>query len=223
MAGSRKEAEAFIVKHIDMILPGSENKAFYERLFKTMSDKAFDQLMNDIELGARNLVIYAPNFKDGYKLSTERNIEIAKKLGHNFFSRLWIGATEETSEYLTPIPYLVYDMPVRRASQTISSKIKVPENNAIVDRTTGQATSSSKASRISLPQLQILSAFNLKESVKEMIKFRGGDTSGFRAMNASISTFGHVSLKAIEPYSQGVESTKTLRVLLNGAHIKNTL
>ena len=64
---------------------------------------------------------------------------------------------------------------------------------------------------------------NLDNSLVELMKFRGGDIGGFDAMNKSIFKNGSVSIKAIEPYSTGVESTAALKVYLTSAHLKNTL
>jgi hypothetical protein len=71
--------------------------------------------------------------------------------------------------------------------------------------------------------VQVLSALGLNESVKELIKFRGGDNKGFYAYNAMMARHGVVSLKTIAPYSSGVESTKSLKAILTAMHIKSTL
>jgi len=223
MAKNRKAAEAFIIKYIDAILPDSDNSKRYKELFASMSDAEFDRLMSDIGDEKRYLVLYAPNFTNGYQLNIERNLKIAKELGHNFFQRLWIGPTKDLPAYLSPVPYLIVDLPLRRASQMIISKLKVPESNRTVDHLSGQPTGPSKGSKISLPELQVLSSLNLDNTVIELMKFRGGDTKGFRSLNAMISKYGTVNLQSLEHYAGEVESTKTLRTLLIAAHLRNTL
>jgi hypothetical protein len=76
---------------------------------------------------------------------------------------------------------------------------------------------------MSYPETIILAANNLDNTLNEFLKFRGGDLKGFTAMNKSIAKTGGVSLKAIEPYSSGVESSRYLKTLLNSMHLQTTL
>ena len=51
MAGNRKEAEKIIIDMVEAILPGGGNRQVYETFFSKMSDKDFDQWMEDINAG----------------------------------------------------------------------------------------------------------------------------------------------------------------------------
>ena len=222
MNTNRKAAEEVILEYIEKMLPGSENPELYRSIFKTMDDEQFDRFMADIEMGKTRLAIIAPNFNEK-KLDVQRNLEIAKELGHNFFQKLWIEGTGTTPTYLTPIPYMVLDLPLRRQAQLLVKKIAIPEDNKSVDDFTGQPTGKSKGSKMSYPETQIMTAMGLDNCLIEMLKFRGGDVDGFNAMNNAISRTGEVSLNAIAPLASGVESTKTLKAILTGMHISNTL
>jgi predicted CopG family antitoxin len=219
---NRKAAEDFIISYIDKLLPGSENVDIYRKLFKNMTDEQFSDFMLKLENKENRLAIIAPNFGKS-KLNVERNLKIADELGHNFFQRIWIDGVGERPKYLTPIPYMVIDLPLRRQAQLLIKKISIPDDNKTVDNLTGQPTGSSKGSKISYPEIQVLAAMNLDNSLLELLKFRGGDTKGFIAMNKMISIRGGVSLTAIERFAGGVESTKTLKSLLTGMHLSNTL
>jgi hypothetical protein len=105
----------------------------------------------------------------------------------------------------------------------LEKKISIPAHNNTVDDLTGQPTGPSKGAKISYPETQVFASMGLYNTLSELMKFRGGDLAGFDAMNKSISQTGSVSLKAIEPYASGVESTKTLKVFLTGMHLKSTL
>lgn len=219
---NRKGAEAIILTYINKMLPGSENTQIYKDLFASMNDKEFDQFMKDLESGEKTLAVIDPNFsKNG--LNTQRNIAIAKELGHNFFQRVWIEGEGDMGTYLTPIPYLVVDLPLRRQAQLLVKKISIPEDNKSIDDFTGQPTGKSKGSKISYPETQVLAAKGLNNCLLEMLKFRGGDVRGFDAMNTYISRNGGVSLKSIEHLATGVESTKTLKIFLQSMHLQNTL
>ena len=203
-------------------MPGSENTEIYKKLFANMSDEQFDDFMQKLKSGQNRLAIIAPNLYK-QKLKVQRNLEIAKELGHNFFQRIWIEGKNERPTYLTPIPYMVVDLPLRRQAQLLVKKISIPEDNKTIDQLTGQPTGSSKGSKISYPEIQVLAAMGLDDTLLEFLKFRGGDIKGFNAMSKMISTRGGVSLNTIERFAGGVEATKTLKSFLTSMHLSNTL
>lgn len=219
---NRKETESFILKYIEKICPGGENAKIYIDLFADMDDQEFEKFILDLEQGKGKLAIISPNFGKS-KLNTQRNLNLAKELGFSFFQRLIIEGTGETPTYLTPIPYMVLDLPLRRQAQVLIKKISIPENNKTIDDFTGQPTGKSKGSRISYPETQVMAAMGLDSCLVEMLKYRGGDAGGFNAMNKMISKSGGVSLKGIEPYATGVTSTRTMKTYLTAIHLDNTL
>lgn len=222
MAGNRQATEAFILEFIEKIAPGGENAAIYTKFFETMDDAQFATYISELESGVKFLCVTAPNFMSP-KLSVERNLAVAKELGHNFFERLWIGAKGSTPTYLTPIEYMVVDLPFRRASQMLTKKIAIPEHNRTVDTLTGQPTGDSKGAKISYPELQIAAAMNLDNSILELMKYRGGDVKGGNALNAMISKYGAANLKTLSNYASGVESSKTLKTFLQCMHLNTNV
>ena len=222
MAGNRKAAEAVILKFVDKLLPGSENTKIYKDLFASMDDKQFDEFMQRLESGEIRLAVIAPNLNEP-KLEIERNLALAEELGHQFFERIWIDGSNEVPPYLSPIPYLVVDLPLRRQAQLQVKKTSIPEDTRSVDDFTGQPTGKSKGSKISYPEMQILMALDLPASLTEFLKYRGGDVKGFDAMNAAISDTGGVSMNTIAHLGTRVKSTETLSVFLTSMHLGNTL
>lgn len=218
----RKEAEAFILKYIDALAPGNQNTEYYKTKFAGMSDKDFDGWMKQLNSGEAILDFIAPNAVKP-ALNVNRNIQIGKELGHSFFERIWMGGDGETPPYLTPLKYMVVRLPLRRQAQLLIKKISIPENNKSVDNLTGQPTGKSKGGAISYPETQVLAALNLDRNIVEMIKYRGGDSRGFNAMNDSVSKTGSVSQDAIEPMAGKVRATETLHAILTAMHLKNTL
>lgn len=215
---NRKAAEAFIVKYIEEITPGSGNSATYKDMFKNMSDKEFSKYMDGLEDESIHLSVIEPNYQD--TITTENNLRIAEELGHNFFEKLWIEGDET---YLTPIEYLVVDLPLKRMSQLLTKKISIPNDTKVTDKLTAQYAGTPKGAKISYPELQIAAAMDLDESMIELMKYRGGDVRGKVAYENALSTTGKVSLKQIEGQSSGVQSTKTLKHLLTSAHLQSTL
>jgi hypothetical protein len=219
---NRKRTEQSIINDVEAILPGGGNGEIYRQLFAKMDDAQFDQFMTDLINEVKRLSLIAPNFSQA-KLSVERNLALGKEWGHKFFQRVWVEGDENTPTYLTPIPYLVAEGIVRRQAQLLVKKISIPEDNSSVDDFTGQPTGKSKGSKISYPEIQVLAAMGLDDCLIEMIKYRGGDTKGFLAMNTSISKTGDVSLDGIKHLAGGVEATRTLKTFLMGMHLNNTL
>lgn len=223
MAGNRKAAEQSILNDIDRIAPGGENKQIYVNLFASMNDEQFEEFIISLEQGRRPAVI-VPNLPTDprLKLSVERNLQIAEEWGVKLFERLWLDR-DDGSKYLTPIPYLIVDLPLRRQAQILVKKISIPEHNNTTDDLTGQAAGASKGSKLSYPEMQILTGMNLVECLTEFMKVRGGDVTAFDASNTSINRTGGFSLREVENLGTTVKSTKTLNVFLTCMHLKNTL
>lgn len=219
---SRQLAEQFILDTMTELAPGGENTAIYEKLFKSMSDEAFASFMTSLESGETRLAVISPNFgKTG--ITVANNLKLAEKLGHNFFQRILIEGDENTPSFMTPIPYMVVDLPLRRQAQLLLKKISIPEDNKVVNNLTGQPTGRSKGSKISLPEVQVMASMGLDRTLEEFMKYRGGDTKGFDAMNSTIESTGAVRLDSIKHLSSGVESTNTLRIFLKSMHLDSTL
>jgi hypothetical protein len=219
---NRKAAEQVIYEWIEKMLPGSENVSIYKSLFAAMNDDVFEEFMMKLEDGSARLAIIAPNLSD-LKLSVERNLKLGDELGHKFFERIWMDGGNEVPPYLSPQEYLIVDLPLRRQAQLLVKKISIPEDTKSIDDFTGQPTGKSKGSKISYPEIQIMAALNLDESLTEMLKYRGGDVKGFDAMNTQISKSGGVSLKTLSSLKTTVKSTETLHTLLTACHFQNTL
>lgn len=222
MAGNRKAAEDFILSNIEIILPGSKNTSIMKELFAEMSDKEFATYIDDLESGKKFIKVFVPNFAES-DISVDRNLALADKLGHKFFQKLWIEGKDDMPSYLTPIEYLVVDLPLRRASQSLTKKVSVPKSNRVIDALTGQATGESRGARISYPELQMCAAMNMEDTMVELMKYRGGDSRGYAAMNAMISKTGIARQDTLQNYASGVESTRTLKTFLTGAHLRSTL
>lgn len=219
---NRTETENFILTYIGKLLPGDSNTNNYRDLFSKMSDTEFTTYIEDLAAERKYLILIAPNFSE-HNLSIERNLDTAKELGHEFFQRIWIEGRGDIPTHLTPVPYMVVDLPMRRASQLLIKKISVPDDNKTIDSLTGQPTGASKGAKISYTELQVCAAMGLESSMVELMKYRGGDVKGFNAMNSMISKYGSANLKTLSNYASGVESTNTLKTFLTAMHLKSTL
>jgi hypothetical protein len=216
---SRQEVEKFILDETDMCLPGSKNRQMYEEFFKKLSDDEFRELMQKCKDGYI-LPIVCPNLT-GQDLDMKRWIEQARRLGYEFFQRIWMPPSKGKRGYLTPQKYMVMHTITRRQSQHLTKKMSASDDTDSVDLYTNQVTGDSKSSRLSYPELTTLRAMGLKASLVEQTKYRGGDERGFNAFNTSIDRTGSVSMDSIEKFSSGVKVAQTLYMLLNAAHLQN--
>lgn len=224
MTPKRKKAEEFILTYIDKIDIGNkkENTLLYKNLFNKMSDVEFDNFMKGLKDKTITLSMIIPN-GGNVKVSVENNFKIAKELGHDFFQNIKITGQLDIPDYITPNKHLTYILPVRRAAQLLSKKISIPESDKSIDTLSGQVTNKSKASKITMPEIQMLVGMGMHDSVRELLKIRGGDIQANNAMSNMLYKTGVASQVAIEPYASGVESTKTLKNFWLASHIKSTL
>jgi len=217
--GKRKETEEFILKYIDKIASGGDNKQLYIDLFKSMNNNQFEKFMNDLRTGKLNLAVIAPN-GGNVKLTVNNNLKVAKELGYDFFQHIDIGGD---FPYRTPNKYMVYRLPIRRAAQLLTKKISIPTDNKSIDLTTGQVTGKSKSSKITMPEIQILAGLGLNDSIKELMTTRGGNLTRANAANKLLLTQGSVSSKVLDSYGGKVVSTETLKSYFIASHIDNNL
>lgn len=218
----RKAVTDFILEAIDDILPDGFNRDRMDKYLNSLSDEAFEQYLKDLHDEKEFLSVIAPNGAE-VKLDLARNFAVAKKYNIPLYRRLWLKTPDNRGHYLTQDEYLILRLPVRRQSQILDKKKSIPDNNKTIDNLTGQPAGSSKGAKISYPEVQMLAATGLNETLTEFLKYRGGDKYGMQQMNISINNTGGVSLKAIEPYSGRVKSTDALHVHLTSMHLKNNL
>lgn len=219
---NRAKAQALILQFVKDLDPSGYNYEQYKKILANMSDKQFHDYMTGLRNKSKYLVALSPMYK-AKGISTENNLKIAPKYGLEFFERLVYTNNKDLPDHVTPIEYLVVDLPYRRQSQTLEKKISLPDDNKVIDELTYQPTGASKGAKISYPELQVLIGMGLDNSISELIKFRGGDRGGFNAYNAMFLRYGSANLKTLSNYSTGVESTKTLKSYLLGLHLKSTL
>ena len=217
MAGNRKIAEDFIISVIDRITGHKENVQMYKDKFAKMSDKDFEQFINDLESEKVRLSIVEPNFSDKPLVSNEEIMKVGEECGYNFFPRLWVEGKDDMPAYLTPVSYLTLLTTVRRASQSLTKKISVPPHTRVRDLLTGQVTGESKGATVSGPENQMLAGMGATDSAVEMMKSRGGDQRAEAALIAILSKTGRASQAVVNQFSSGVHSGVALRTFLTAA------
>jgi hypothetical protein len=219
---ARQQAEQFLYTYLDKITGTKQNSDMYRTFLSSMSDKDFDEFVLSLKEKRNKITIIAPEGGD-IKLDVKRNINIGRELGYEFFQKLWLPNPDGDGSYLTLPKYMICRLPIRRASQLLAKKIGVAKHSKSYDMLTGQPTGDSKGTSITYPETRLLVAMGLKETAKELLKYRGGDRRGFSAFNAMMIKYGEANMENLEQYSSGVDSTRFFKTILTCMHLQSTL
>jgi hypothetical protein len=222
---NRKLATEHLLKWlgaIEKVFGGNNNVEFMKKRLDGMADAEFKALMTGFRSGELFPRLIVPNLTTG-EFDMTKMLAVAKQMRVKLFHRIWLTDPKTKQTYLTPLEYLVVVLPVRRQAQLLVKKISIPGDNRHVDEMTGQPTGPSKGSSISFPELQVMAAKCLDNSITELIKFRGGDTTAYNAMTKSILESGTVSNEMLEGLGSNVKVTEVLSSLLTGMHLDNNL
>lgn len=222
MNPKRKAAQDYIIKYVDKIAQGGQNKELYINLFKSMSDKEFNTFMENLRDDKQTLSVICPN-GGKVKIGVENNFKVAKEVGHDFFQYLTITGDRDLPPYKTPNKYLVLKLPVKRAAQLLSKKISIPKDDKSIDLSTGAPTGKSAASKLTNPEIQLLVGMGLEHSVKELLGPRSSDVGERNAMNQMLYKNGSASQAQLKDYSTGNTASKTLKKYWQGSHIKSSI
>ena len=218
----REEATQLAVELLSKFAGYNESVEYVENSLRQLTDGQFDAYMQRLYQGQAYLPYMAPILTDS-GVTTERNLEIAEEIGHEFFQRLWLTDPATGQTHLTPVEYLVVDLPVKRLKQHLMDKISIPEDNRHIDDRSGQPTGDSKGAKLSYPELQVLHSQGLDQTIRELFKFRGGDEENFRRLDRDAIATGQPSMDAIEDPDSRTKASDVLGILLKAAHIDNNL
>jgi hypothetical protein len=216
LKGKSAEVAKFIIELVDEVAPNSGNKERYEEYFSKISEKDFAEFIKDLKEGRTKISVALPI--NSNKVDLERNFKILRRLGYEPYQHLWFkqdGADVRTNE-----KFLIVDLPVRRMSQVLDTKAKIPKNYKTVDMLTGQPTGDSKGAKMSYPELQICAAMGLDNCMVELMKYRGGDAEGYNALMNTLTNYGRAQQEQLKHFSGTVKSSVTLKNYLNAIHIR---
>lgn len=220
---SRKAATDYILNNIEELLPDGVNKALYSEYLNSLNEKQFKEFMLELSTGSKILKLIVPN-GNKVKLNIDRNLKLAKKLGHDFFEHLWLTDKVTGEVYRTPKKYLILKLPNRRQFQTLVNKMSVASSQTVVDQFTNQPTgSSSKTSSISAPEMNMMKAQGYENCIVELMKDRGGDSRALNAMNRLLFKEGVVSQELLDSLNTRPKATTTLNVFFTTVHISNNV
>lgn len=217
MTPKRKQVQEYILEHMNILDKSGSNSARYQEMFDAMSDKEFDDWMNEIRDGNEVLFFYTANVKD--KIKIEDLIAESHNVGVKLFTRLKLWDEPTQSYYITPHEYLMLTLPVRRLSQFVDHKLSVAEGDSRIDMLSGQVTKPDKGSTHSQTEAQALFARGLDKTNLELIKYRGGDTNAFAEYKRELEETGRATIG--KDTGSIARSAVVLDQFLSGMHIES--
>ena len=210
----------YICRIVDIADPTKTNSAYYKQLIAGMNDKQFDDFMKAIRDGKWTVHLVAPNLI--VNLQNENLLKCADALGVEIFHKLWMRDHATGQLYLTDNKYPIIQLPVRRQQQFLDEKMSVPSDDKTIDALTGQVTGDSKASSVTNPEVQILSARGLDNTLREFVSARGGNMAQYAELRRACEENGEVSLSQLDPNSRP-RSAVVASIMLRSILLDNNL
>ena len=208
-----KQTMKYIIESIGKIGTNT-NKAFYEKLFKGMSDKDFDVWFNDFLADDKSVLNVIIPQDGSIDISFERNEKLAKEFDVEFFGPLVIE--DQNGKITKPnIDYMVLDAFIRVPQQTVDKGSRV-STGKVPNPLTGQLNT---ASKITAPENGILWGLGLKETMIELNRIRSGDVGLQSGLRTVLSTKGKVSKTDLIYHKTGITSTKSLNAYFKALHM----
>lgn len=211
----RQQIVDYICKVYDTIDPSKTNSTKFKGLVEKMTDREFDNFMNLIKEGKYQLHIIAPNLK--INLRNENILKAADTVGCKLFHRFWIEDHSTGRKFLTDNEYLVIQVPIRRQQQFLDEKIAVPDHDRTIDGMTGQVTGDSRNCSVTNPEIQILAARGLNNTLEEFVNVRGGNINNYNDFRRALEETGECNLTDLDPNS------KTRVAVVGGVLLKSMM
>lgn len=217
MTPKRKKIQDKILSVLSSMDRTGKNTKLYQDKFAKMSDKDFADFMQRIRDREEVLVIYSANTVD--RLSLPDLVDTAKKIGLELFERIRMYDTTNDTYYYTPHKMLVLQCPIRRMAQFVDHKLSVAEGDSRIDMLSGQVVKPDQAASLSEPETRCLYARGLNKTLRELLKFRGGDVVAFAEFKRELEETGTTTVD--RDTGTKVRSAVTLDVLYSGILIES--
>ena len=200
IAQKKKKILDYICKLCDTMEPSGLNSKRYRQIIGQMNDKEFDQFMNYMKEGQWQLHIVAPNMI--VNLQNEDLLKACDLIGLDLFQRVWMYDKATGRKFLTDNKYMFVKLPIRRQQQFLDEKISVPDNDRTIDGLTGQVTGDSRSCSITNPEIQILAARGLNNTLQELVNIRGGNIHGYSEFRRMLEENGEGDLDMLDTGSR---------------------
>lgn len=222
MAGNRKKFEDYVLTFMGKITAGGGNRIIYERLFKTIDDKAFGEWIEWLTKG-NQLAIWASNFDPKEKLVYENLLKVCKEYGIEIEQQLIIYDEDTGIKSLSPNKAIVGRAEARKQRQLWTKKFSASKNDNEIDDLTGQVMGESRSTGISQPEITVLRNLGLFTMANELYNVKGGDQDALKAYKNDLITTGKTTTNGSLRKGSGTKVLNTIHHLMRGRHIDGNI
>lgn len=222
MAKNRKGFEDFILTFMGKVTKGGGNRIIYERLFKAMNDKQFEEFMVKLE-EIEVLAIWGSNNDPNEMIDWENLKKLAKEYGVSLEQKLVIYDEETNIKSMTPYTAIVGTDVLRKQRQMWVKKFSAAKDDTAIDDLTGQVMGDSRSTGISQPEITVLRNLGLTTMANELYNVKGGDQQALRAYKNDILTTGKTNTNSSLARGDIAKVLKTAHYLLRARGIDNNM
>ena len=218
--GDREKFKKVYIDGLKNILVGDSkvrdtNIALFTKFVDSKTDKELDAIIDGLEKGDFVLPVIVPNGSKA--VDYENNLALIEKIGVGLHKR--VAITRDGVTTMGPIPRLILEVPIKKPLQLLEKKRSIPADQNSKNILTQQVTGPSKSMSITSPEIPLMMANGQFVSIREGIKYRGGDTDAEVVMEKLADMGLDISQETLEKYSKGPEVNNTLKQLLFSMHL----
>lgn len=183
------------MKVIKVLDPSGYNTLRYKDKFAKMNETKFKAYIKALSEGTTQIDVQFPPVETSLHMDDiYAAAEITKT---KLFQRIWMTDPITQEEYLSNEEYLIANVPIRRLQQFVAKKMSVPDNDNKTDMLTGQVIQESRATSMSNPEIQMLYAKGLKNTLLELVKVRGGDVTAYSEFKRQLEETGFSDISQV--------------------------
>lgn len=184
-----------ILKGVFEPLEGKDGPNLKRYLDKIKTEEGLKKFYKDLKAGKEQLYIYLPNMKNKTRMADI--FKSAKFIGLAIEEYIYFVDRTTGKRYRSNFKYPVTRLPVRRVKQFVEEKRSLPEGDNKIDLLSGQVIKPDKGSSISLIEAQAIAGKGLENSLRELLKFRGGDISAYAEYASQLLENGSVDIEGL--------------------------
>lgn len=219
----RQEIEELIYNFLSIVDVNSnfKNRDYYQGLFASMNDNAFNKWVKDIGNDLENTIqIHQLPWES---VSLEQIKEAAEFLEVPLEEYVYYRHIVDGVEIRTKHPVGVGYLNIKRLQQILYKKNQFTFDTKSVDYGTGEVRGKSKVHHISNSESYMLLLQNSENIMKEFFGPRGSNLEQKKEMNNALATDGWMSLKNLSTEEAKNEAINTLDMYIIASGLKSDL
>ena len=196
-------------KHLDDIDPSKRNSKAYTEFFSKMTDKEFNEYMNDFFADENNIFyLEIEEFENDLKMDNIEKCAKGLKLPLYEYVAMPHASMDKENAIVTPYPVPVGPVHMKQLVQMLLEKNNISMKIDKRSAKTGTVTGEDKASRISDVESYSLIAWGADQTLKELLGPRADNKESKTQLYADISEKGYCTL-------DDLSATQTDKIALN--------